>query len=549
MSTEEGGAAAAAAIAEEAPAEAPAAEEEPAAAAEPEPVLAAAAAEPEKPAAADEGNAVEADGDDDEGSEDEDVAAPKKKSIFAAAAAAAAPAPAAAAEAAPKRKLDTVFGDSSDDDDDDDDGDGKQLRMAEPAMEEAAPADAAAPAAAAAFAESSDESDSDVGGAAPSAAPGGGGAAAASGMATSEALRDVFGDSSDDSDAEDFSTFQAPTAKESSKKEKKSKKKKDRSNRDDGDDDGVVRDQDDFDILKNMIKKKKKIGGKKRKNDDGEDIGSSRGADLVNVVKKKMAEAGERDEKMIKEGKPATKKLLLLPWVVKNMRTKPLMLDFLDQNILKEIAAWLAPDPDRKNTLPNIKIRDELLAVVDEVFSDDVDMELLKDSKLGKVMMSLLGHPKESPKNKYKIKKTIQKWSRRVHHVKDSMQDMTVEEREVREKKQQGSEASRKRRRSSTEGLTQLDGPKKKAGEAGFIQRARVPQPITRDYTVRPESKVEGSFYDDEGEDGEGVGSAKKQPKKKTTFQRMQQEFKTKGAGSQKWKSHHNPIKMSMNHV
>lgn len=69
------------------------------------------------------------------------------------------------------------------------------------------------------------------------------------------------------------------------------------------------------DILKNMIKKKKKIGGKKRKNDDGEDIGSSRGADLVNVVKKKMAEAGERDEKMIKEGKPATKKLLLLPWV------------------------------------------------------------------------------------------------------------------------------------------------------------------------------------------------------------------------------------------
>ena len=46
------------------------------------------------------------------------------------------------------------------------------------------------------------------------------------------------------------------------------------------------------------------------------------------------------------------------------MRTKPLMLDFLDQNILKEIAAWLAPDPDRKNTLPNIKIRDELLAYV-----------------------------------------------------------------------------------------------------------------------------------------------------------------------------------------
>ena len=107
--------------------------------------------------------------------------------------------------------------------------------------------------------------------------------------------------------------------------------------------------------------------GRKRKTDDGEDIGSSRGGDLVTVVKKKMADAGENDEKLIAAGKPATKKLLLLPFVVKQMRTKPLMLDFLDQNILKEIAIWLSPDPDRKNTLPNIKIRDQLLGIVDEV--------------------------------------------------------------------------------------------------------------------------------------------------------------------------------------
>ena len=184
-----------------------------------------------------------------------------------------------------------------------------------------------------------------------------------------------------------------------------------------------------------------------------------------------------------------------------------------------------------------------------QVFSNDVDMELLKDSQLGRVLMALLGHPKETPKNKYRIKKTVQKWSKRVHHVQESMQEMTKEDRDELTRKQQGSVASRKRRRSSTEGAAQMDGPKKKAGEAGFIQRARVPQPITRDYAVKPESNVQGSIYDNEDDEDGGPSSMKKQPKKKSHFDRMQQEFKSKGAGSSKWKGHHNPVKMSMNHV
>lgn len=268
---------------------------------------------------------------------------------------------------------------------------------------------------------------------------------------------------------------------------------------------------------------------------------------MVKAVKDNMNEAGAQDEELLRKKLPATKKLNLLAYVVKNLRTKPLQLDFMDHNILTEIARWLAPDPERNNALPNIKIRDALLGIVDEIFSKDVDMELLKDSKLGVVMMSLLGHPKEHPKNKFTIKKVIQRWSKRVNGVKQSLTEVSQEERrELADSimANSSSEASRKRRRS-TEGSNVPDETAKlRAGESGFIQRARVPQPISRDYTNRPESKVPIMTGDDEDE-----GPMKKQPKKKSTFQRMQQDYKNKGSGSQKGRMHHASVHTSVTHI
>ena len=70
-----------------------------------------------------------------------------------------------------------------------------------------------------------------------------------------------------------------------------------------------------------------------------------------------------------------------------------------------------------------------------------------------------------------------------------------------------------------------------------------MPQAITRDYTVRPQSNVEMDFGEDED------GPAKKQPKKKTMFDSMQAIFREKRGTSSKGKHRHEEVKLSMSHV
>lgn len=77
----------------------------------------------------------------------------------------------------------------------------------------------------------------------------------------------------------------------------------------------------------------------------------------------------------------------------------------IESGVLGAIAEWLAPLPDR--SLPNIKIREALIESLRDF--GEISVEFLKSSGVGKAVMFLFKHPKETKANKLKLEKLISK--------------------------------------------------------------------------------------------------------------------------------------------
>ncbi|KAM9453321.1 uncharacterized protein ACWYII_012452 isoform 5-T10 [Salvelinus alpinus] len=305
-------------------------------------------------------------------------------------------------------------------------------------------------------------------------------------------IADIFGDSGDE-EGEEFTGFNQEDLEGDKNQSQASAKK---AMADDSDSDEVVDrggGQDtsfmsDFDV---MLARKKAQSGKRRRNRDGGTFISD-ADDVVSAMIAKMTEAAEEDRTLNAQKKPALKKLTLLPTVVMHLKKQDLKETFIDSGVMSAIKEWIGPLPDK--SLPALKIRADLLKILQELPS--VSQETLKHSGIGRAVMFLYKHPKESRPNKDLALKLINEWSRPIFGLTSNYKGMTREERQQRDLDQQ----MPPKRLLSSGGQTPhrdlekvLTGEEKalRPGDPGFCARARVPMPSNKDYVVRPKWNVE----------------------------------------------------------
>lgn len=122
---------------------------------------------------------------------------------------------------------------------------------------------------------------------------------------------------------------------------------------------------DEIDIFLN--KKAEQRRGNRRRGKNGDTDLSGPDADrLVKRLLDRMKTAAEEDRIFNENRQPATAKLLLLPLLEQHLCRADLTDYFLENGLLSVFKEWLTPLPD--NSLPNIKIRDSLIRLLQQVF-------------------------------------------------------------------------------------------------------------------------------------------------------------------------------------
>lgn len=126
----------------------------------------------------------------------------------------------------------------------------------------------------------------------------------------------------------------------------------------------------------------------------------------------KMMDARDEDFKSFKRGQPALAKLRDLPEVERMLCKVDYRAPLLTNGLLSVIKAWLDPMPDR--SLPNLRVRQVLLAALDAFPVDEGWTDLLRSSTgLGKVIHYLSRHD-DFEANKRLARKLMDKWSRPI---------------------------------------------------------------------------------------------------------------------------------------
>ncbi|KAI1723475.1 TFIIS helical bundle-like domain-containing protein [Ditylenchus destructor] len=258
----------------------------------------------------------------------------------------------------------------------------------------------------------------------------------------------------------------------------------------------------DFDI---MLRKKRSEKKRRRHNKDSILLISD-SDDKVQALVQAMGEAANEDRVSNQDKRPAIQKRKLLPMVRSMLLKADLFETLLDNGMMSGISEWLAPLPDK--SLPALEVRSTLLKILESY--PRLEQGILKQSGLGKAVMFLFKHPKETKENKTIAAKLIREWSRPIFQLDTDFRSVSREERLQRDyahmpeaKRRRISldadgvpnPSSRTRNRSGSDsGDESADQSDLRPGQVGFINRARVPKPSTRDYVIRPKSTIEGRF-------------------------------------------------------
>merc|ERR1711962_1717376 len=121
----------------------------------------------------------------------------------------------------------------------------------------------------------------------------------------------------------------------------------------------------------------------------------------------------------------------MLDTVAKHLRKSDIQMNLIDCGILGSMKEWLSPLPD--NALPHIRIRQTFLKILSEFPA--LDKMALKSSGIGRAVMLLFKHPKETRENRYAAGKLVSSWARPIFNVSTNYLDVSKEVREERDRK------------------------------------------------------------------------------------------------------------------
>ena len=198
-------------------------------------------------------------------------------------------------------------------------------------------------------------------------------------------------------------------------KKKRKKKKKHAGNGNDAD----AHEQDDDEqelnpIMLAVSKMKKKKRTQKKLGELEEEV-----KDFLTL----MERAADEDDVAIRERRPATAKLNMLPRVVEMLARRDLMRLLIDFELLGICKRWIQPLPN--GSLGNVTLRQQLLHAISNMNGNDgVTAADLKRSEFGKVVMTLYMHKSETPAMKRQHKKLIEQWSRPIFKKSGNMRDL-----------------------------------------------------------------------------------------------------------------------------
>ena len=220
----------------------------------------------------------------------------------------------------------------------------------------------------------------------------------------------------------------------------------------------------------------------------------------------RMKQALEDDRKSYNNGEPAVAKMSMLDEVA-NKASKPILQyalianDFLD--VLNE---WLTP-LSSSLVLPDINLRTVILKILLELpikgepsklpmikeglmeqgMEPGIEVVHLKSSKIGHWVRILSSHAKETPENRMRANRIMDRWSRLIYGLSDKYKEASMQPQLVPPPPPLSSpqQQRRKVRSSSSQHKKQQE-----VEEERPSKRARVPRLDGHDFTLRPRSNI-----------------------------------------------------------